>query len=499
MIRRRLLLTLAALLSAAPALAEKPVSVGSKKFTESVLLGEIARLTLQHAGISATHRAELGGTRILWNALRSGDIDVYAEYTGTLSAEIFKQPIEDLTALRARLAPLGLGALAPLGFNDSYAIGMSRRIAESLGIRKISDLAKHPQLKLGFGEEFRLRPDGWAGLRQRYRLPQRFVRGLDHDIAYRALQQGDIQVTDLYSTDAEIQYYDLVVLEDDLAFFPRYEAIYLYRLAAADAHPELLSALGTLSGQISDRQMSDLNRQAKLDKVPSEAVAAGFLRAEFQWDVQHRATSRAERLVVRSKEHLKLVLFSLLLAIAAAIPLGLLAEKKPRLGRWILWSVGIIQTIPALALLVILIRPLNLLGLSGIGDTPALIALFLYSLLPIVRSTHSGFQQIPLSLRETAAVLGLGARTRLFRVELPLALPLILSGIKTSAVINVGFATLGALVGAGGYGQPILTGIRLDDYSLILEGAVPAALLAIFVQQLFDALEVRWVSPGLRK
>ncbi|MBC7742624.1 MAG: ABC transporter permease, partial [Bdellovibrionaceae bacterium] len=219
----------------------------------------------------------------------------------------------------------------------------------------------------------------------------------------------------------------------------------------------------------------------------------------FAINSNEKKSSRAERIALRTQEHLKLVIVSLFFAILMGVPLGILAAKKRGAGKIILGLTGAIQTIPSLALLVVLIKPLNMLGLTGIGDTPALIALFLYSLLPIVRGAHVGFQQIPLALRETSEVIGLSRQSQLFKIDLPLALPTILSGIKTAAVINVGFATLGALVGAGGYGQSILTGIRLDDYPLILEGAIPSAVLALVVQQLFDLLETYLVSPGLRK
>lgn len=494
----RPLLLFLALMAAAEAQGARPIAVGSKKFTESVLLGEIGRVSLESEGFPAGHRAELGGTTILWNALRAGDIDAYPEYTGTIAQEILRRDIAGFPELRSALAELGVGVLDPLGFNNTYAIGMKRELAEALGIRKISDLAAHPKLRIGWGDEFRQRKDGWPGLRARYRLPQRFVRGLDHDVAYRALASDDIHVTDLYSTDAEIQYYGLQTLEDDLSYFPRYEAVYLYRLDLEERAPRALAALARLSGKISEEAMISMNRRAKIDRTPAGAVAADFLRQALGLSVEHRAPSRWERVLVRTGEHLKLVCVSLLFAVLAAVPLGVFAEKSPAAGRGILWTAGVIQTIPALALLVVLIRPLNLLGLSGIGDTPAFLSLFLYGLLPIMRSTHAGMAQIPPALRETASVLDLSPPTRLFRVELPLALPFILSGVKTSAVMTVGFATLGALVGAGGYGQPILTGIRLDDYGLILEGAIPSALLAVVAQQLFDFVETKVVSPGLR-
>jgi osmoprotectant transport system permease protein len=477
----------------------KPLVIGSKKFTESVILGELAKLSLQEKGIEAVHRAEIGGSRILWSALLSGDVDVYPEYTGTLEQEILQRRITDFADLQKALAEYGLGAARPLGFNNTYALGMLRSRAEKMNIKSISDLRKFPGLKIGFGDEFRLRQDGWPGLKTAYRLPHSSVRGLDHDIAYRALQSGDLDLTDLYSTDADIQYYDLVALKDDLGFFPRYEALFIYRLKTAARYPRFVEALEILSGQIDEQLMRAMNLQSKIDKVPSQKIAADFMSVHLNKKISNQVAGPAERIRLRSWEHLRLVILSLLAAIAVAVPLGVFSFRQPRFGRIILWSVGAIQTIPALALLVVLIKPLNLMGLSGIGDTPALIALFLYSLLPIVRGTHSGFEQIPASLKETAAVLGLSPRTRLWNVEFPLALPAILSGVKTAAVINIGFATLGALVGAGGYGQPILTGIRLDNYGLILEGALPAALLALLIQLLFDLIEKKIVSPGLSK
>jgi osmoprotectant transport system permease protein len=183
---------------------------------------------------------------------------------------------------------------------------------------------------------------------------------------------------------------------------------------------------------------------------------------------------------------------SLLAAILIAIPLGVFAAKNRRAGQAVLAFVGMIQTLPTLALLVFMIP------IFGIGSVPAVVALFLYSLLPIVRNTHAGLSGIPSSLRESARALGLPRGAMLRLIELPLASPLIIAGIKSAAVINVGTATLGALIGAGGLGQPIFTGIRLDNLGLILEGAVPASLLALLVQGAFELLERIIVPKGLR-
>jgi osmoprotectant transport system permease protein len=186
------------------------------------------------------------------------------------------------------------------------------------------------------------------------------------------------------------------------------------------------------------------------------------------------------------------VLISLSLAVVVSVPLGIVSARNENIGNTVLSIVGVIQTLPSMALLVFMIP------LFGLGSLPAIAALFFYSLLPIVRNTYSGLTQIPQATRESAHVIGLDRSARLRLVELPLALPSILSGIKTAAVINVGTATIGALIGAGGYGSPILTGIRLSSISLILQGAIPAAVLAIVVQFGFGWIERRFVSPGLR-
>lgn len=469
------------------------VTVGSKAFTESVILGEMAAQLAGSAGARVIHRQGLGGTQVLWNALLAGDIDVYPEYTGTIALEILGAGKSLAPAEIARtLAAQGISMTRPLGFNNTYAIGLRHDVARRLGLRTISDLRQHPDLKFGFSNEFMDRADGWPGLRQRYGLPQSDVRGLDHDVAYRALAGGAIDATDLYSTDAEIPYYGLSILEDDLGYFPDYQAVFVYRAGLGKRAPRALEALQRMEGLISEQAMAQMNARAKIEKVPASRVAADFLRERLGIEPDVREAGLVDRLLQRTLEHLGLVGASLGAAIVVSVPLGILAALRQGIGRWILGGAGIIQTIPSLALLVFMIP------LLGIGAPPAILALFLYSLLPIVRNTYAGLQDIALHVRESAQALGLPLGARLRLVEIPMAMRSILAGIKTSAVINVGTATLGALIGAGGYGQPILTGIRLDDPALIMEGAVPAATLALLVQGLFDLLE-RWAVPrGLR-
>ncbi len=496
MIRRRRgpVLAIAVLSLAACRGPASDVRVGSKKFTESVVLGEIVTQKLRGASVHATHRAELGGTQVLWHALLAGEIDMYPEYTGTIREDILHGAGAgaDDESLKEALAAHGVGMSGPLGFDDSYALGMKDADAARLGIERISDLQGRPQLRFGFSEEFLNRKDGWPALRERYGLPQTDVRPLDHDLAYRALAAGDVDAVDLYTTDAEIPFYHLRVLEDDLAQFPKYRAVIVYRLEIETRHPSVLAALSALEGRIDAATMQRLNARAKLDRVPEPAVAAAFLSAAPGVAAGNRAEARARRIGRHTAQHLALVAVSLIAAMLVGVPLGIAAARRKALGAAILAAAGVIQTIPSLALLVLMIP------LFGIGTAPAIVALFLYSVLPIVRGTVTGLEGIDRALIESADVLGLSRRARLTKIELPLASPSILAGVQTSAVINVGTATLGALIGAGGLGQPILTGIRLDDLGLILEGALPAAALALLVQAAFAGLGRMIVPKGLR-
>ena len=471
-----------------------PVTVGSKKFTEAVVLAEIGARLLEAEGFEAPHERQLGGTRILWSALRGAEIDAYPEYTGTIAAELLGGQVEptDLEGMRRALASRGVQMSQPLGFDNTYALGMRRAQAERLGVESISDLTAHPELELAFSNEFIEREDGWPAIRAAYRLPQEGGRGLDHDLAYRAIATGEVDVIDLYATDAEIEQYDLRVLEDDRGVFPPYQAVWLWRADLGERAPGAPGALRRLEGQIDAARMVQMNAAAKIQKEPPGRIAARFVREELGVEASAgdsaRERGRLARIGQRTLEHLLLVGVSLLVAIAVAVPLGVAAHRRRRAGRVILGAVGVAQTMPSLALLVLMIPAF------GIGDLPALVALSLYALLPIVRNTHAGLQDIPDELIESARALGLSPWARLRRVELPLAGRSILAGIKTAAVIDVGTATLGALIGAGGYGQPILTGIRLDDMQMVvLEGALPAALMALAVQGVFDGVERWWV------
>lgn len=377
--------------------------VGSKAFTEGVILGEVVTQVGLGAGAAAEHHAQMGGTRILWSALTSDEIDVYVEYTGTLVQEILaaeQLPGRDLPALRAALARRGLGVIGPLGFANTYGLGMTEARAAALGLTTTSDLAAHPELVLGFSSEFLDREDGWPGLAARYGLGHRDVRGMDHDLAYRALVDGAIDVVDVYTTDAEIERYRLRVLRDDRAYFPAYDAIIVYREAWARTAPAAVAALRRLEGAIAPADMIAMNARARLDRIPEIDVAAAWLHDRLALRVTRHSPGRAARIWDRTAEHLRLVGAALALALAVALPLGVLAARVRVAGQVILGVVGVVQTVPALALLVLMIP------LLGIGGPPAVAAMAAYSLLPVVRNTHAGLTAIPSPLLESADVLG---------------------------------------------------------------------------------------------
>lgn len=484
-------------LVAAAASAQDRIVVGSKSFTESAILGHMLVALAEDAGVEAELKS-FPGSSVAFAALRAGEIVAYPEYTGTLRRELLAElDLRTDAELGAALADLGLAMSEPIGFNNTYAIGVTRETSDAYGLATIGDLARHPELRLAFSNEFMNRGDGWPGLRDRYALPNA-ARGIEHALSYPALAEGRIDATDLYSTDAQIAAMGLAVLTDDRGYFPRYDAVVLYRLDLAASHPGVLASVLRLGGAIDEDRMRSLNERAELGgagdpgRVPPVRVAGDAVNELFGLGVEAARASAASRIAKRTRQHLVLVGVSMACAIALALPLGILASRSRAFAAPVLGATGVLQTIPALALLVLLIGPL------GIGAPTAIVALLLYSLLPIVRNTHAGLTGIPGDLIESADAIGLSGLDRLRRVELPLALPTILAGIKTAAVINVGTATLGGFISAGGYGQPIFTGITQNNFSLILEGALPAAGMAVVVQLGFDGLERLVVPRGLR-
>ncbi len=484
------------LLSATRISAAPSVTVGSKAFPESWILGEALTSLAREAGADARHRANLGGTEIVYKALQTGSVDLYPEYTGTVAEVMMKAKGRPSNAeLRTFLSGAGIGMSDPLGFNDGYALAVTAATQAKYGLRKISDLAAHPELRLGFTHEFIGRDDGFKGLAQHYGLAMKDVRGIQHELAYEAIRSGQIDVTEIYTTDAQIERLGLKLLEDDRGFFPRYDAVLLYRLDLPRRAPRAFAAIQRLVGKIDETRMTRANALVVLKKQSQQQAATALLHETLGGSAVAPLGERGVmwgEIARNTARHLQLVAISLLAAIFLGVPLGVLATRSRWLATLTLSGAGLLQTIPSLALLAFLIP------LFGIGLVPALVALFLYSLLPIVRNTYTGLTTIPPNLSEAAEALGLSPRAHLLKVSLPMASPSILAGIKTSAVINVGTATLAALIGAEGLGNPIMQGIALQDKSLILQGAVPAALLALLVQWGFDLLDRVLIPRGLR-
>ncbi len=493
------------LASALPA-AGVTLQVGSKRFTEAYILAEIVRQTAQTADeAEVTHRQGLGNTAILLGALRAGRIDVYPEYTGTIAREILRlDHVPPLPELNTRLATLGLRASVPLGFNNSYALAMRESVAAARNISRLSDLKQHPDLRYGLSQEFIGRADGWPGLQSAYALSQARPRGLDHGLAYEALAQGQVDLIDIYATDAKIGPYQLRVLVDDARYFPRYDAVLLHQADLPTRLPRSWAALSSLEDRIDDSTMRRLNAGAELQGQSFQRVAQAFLAGELAAPAQTADERPAAPgwlaklfgpdLPRLTLEHLALVFLSLGASVLVGIPLGILAARLAPARAIILGATGVLQTIPSLALLAMLI-PLT----GSIGLLPAFIALAVYALLPIVRNTHAGLSQIPGGLKQAAQALGLGPAQTLRLIELPLARSTILAGIKTSAVINVGTATIAAFIGAGGFGERIVTGLALNDNATLLAGAIPVALLALLIEGAFTLAERSLFPDNWRK
>ncbi len=496
--RRRICVILAVLLALPSRLLapppERAIIIGCKQDVEGQVLAEIMAQLLEDRGFSVERRFSLGGTLICFEALKRGSVDIYPEYSGTIEQAILKLPgrashakMRELLSVRFKVEMLDF-----FGFSNTYALAMSRATAERLKLKRVSDLAGHPELQFGCSNEFLNRADGWVGLAHAYKLPARPV-GMEHALTYSAIHEGKLDVTDAYSTDGNLKKFDLVLLEDDRHFFPAYLAMPLVRAELNDSAKRVLEEL---AGTMTASEMQSLNQSAQ-EKKSVRDVAAQFLRSKGLLTGERPAAqpeAAAERtidwpfLLSCTLTHVKLTFVALVAGMVVAIPLGAVIYRLRAVSRPVLYVAGVLQTIPSIALLAFMIP------VFGIGASPAVAALFLYSLLPILNNTATALLSIDPVLRKVSVGMGLTAWQRLRYIELPLAAPTILVGIKTAAVINIGTATLAAFIGAGGLGEPIVTGLALNDPSLILQGAVPAALLAVITELAFELLQ-RVVVP----
>lgn len=474
------------------------VRVGSLRDIEGQVLGEIIAQTVESAGeIRVERRLGLGGTGVLFAAFSAGEIDLVPEYSGTLAEVLLRTPtLTRYSEIRDRVEALGYGVVGPLGFNNTYGIGMKRAVAERFGLKRVSDLAGRPW-RGGVTPEFRESPTGLPALVNHYRLRLGAVRTMEHAVSYVALANGEVDFVDVYTTDATIRQQDLVVLEDDRGGFVRYDGLVLARPGLGSRYPRTWAALGALVGRLPDSAMTRLNGLFELDRQAPATIAAGFLAAAglalpAAAPTGERSLRERQPWLRLTIEHLALVGLSLAIALALGLPLGWWASQRPGIAKAVLSVVGVIQTIPGIALLCFFIP------LFGVGWQPAVYALALYALLPVVQGVITGAGQVDQGLRDVAAVLGMTDRERRRRIEIPLAAPAIVAGIRVAAVINVGTAAMAALIGAGGFGTLIVTGLALNDWRVVLLGALPSAGLAMLLHALFVGLETRvsrWKVP----
>jgi osmoprotectant transport system permease protein len=469
------------------------IVVGSKAFTEGYVMGEIAAQVIEsNSSVKVDRKLGMGSTGILFEALKSGAIDVYPDYTGTLSEALLKRPdLKSVAEIQRALLTMDLVISGSLGFNDTYALAVKESFADHNALHSISDLNRvQSGIRVAFSYEFMDRKDGYPALAERYALrfdPSR-VNRMEHSLSFRAIDDGAVDLVDVYSTDAKIEKSRLRVLTDDRGIFPAYQAVWVARRAFVESHPREWQALLKLQGTIDEAAMRSMNAQADIQKLSFGKIASQFLGKEAP-----RAQGWQSSVLQRTREHLWLVGASLLFSVLVGIPLGLLAVRYTRAGQGILIASAVIQTVPSLALLCFLIP------VFGVGTKPALAALCLYSLLPVVLNTFTGVRGVDPKHVENARAFGMNGRQILWRIVLPLASPTLLAGIKTATIVGIGTATLAALVGAGGYGAPIISGLSLNDVPTLLTGAIPAALMALAAYGLFELLGLALIPAGLRK
>lgn len=493
----------------------RPLIIGAKRGAESQIIAEMLSLILADNQIESDLKLNLSGTQISFGALRSGAIDLYVDYSGTIDRIILKKDGGLIFHERATLLSdrYNIKVFPSLGFQNSYAVAIRSDFSRRHAIRRISDLKSFSEKKVvyGFDHEFIRRDDGFVGLNRAYNLLSEDEVGsrlvaMDHDLSYSALRRKSVDVMDIYSTDAKLLAGDIVLLEDDLNCFPDYRAMPLVRNDAIEAHPQLALQLSMLVGRIDEASMIKMNAEVEISKVSPRVVALDFLlkqgliarkhsTQDFVGDRSQRRSAlpiSLQDMVKHGARHLLLSVSSVFFAIVIAVPLGIYIYHRPRLSRITLGIAGVLQTVPSLALLAIL------LVILGIGWLPAVVALIIYALYPIINNTMIAMRGIDPQLLEVASGLGLSKWQLLRHIQLPLALPVVFAGIRTATMISVGTTTLAAFIGGGGFGVPIITGLSTSDMGLILSGAIPAALLAIGLDLVVAALSNSLTSPGIR-
>lgn len=467
---------------------------------------------LEADGQEVVRKMNLGGTKVAFDALNHGGIHVYSDYTGTGYVMILKmngernpQKVHDIVS-REFLSRFDIQWSESLGFNNTYALTIRKADSSFKNFKTISDVSgKVSSYKIAAPYEFMERKDGFKGLSNEYNLnfAKDKLTSMNAGLMYAAIKDKQVDFIVSYSTDGRIKAFNLRILKDDKNYFPPYNAAYLAKKDSFKKFPLLQKNIEKLEGLINEEEMIEMNDQVDRLKQEPKDVAKNYLISKglLKGEVIHQEveTSFIQFMISRRADLFKLIWEHLLLSFVAifaalliSLPTGVLLTKKEKLAKVVFPIVNTIQTIPSLALLGFLIP------IMGIGFAPAVLALFLYSLLPLVRNTYEGIKGVDRNFVEASKGIGLTNTQILLKVEIPLALPIILAGLRTATVIVIGTATLAALIGAGGLGDPIFRGVSTVNSNLILLGAVPAALLAIIADKLIGWSETHLVSKGIR-
>ncbi|MFG0251883.1 MAG: glycine betaine ABC transporter substrate-binding protein, partial [Phycisphaerales bacterium JB038] len=471
--RRRLLAAVLLLpLLACPAWAQTDgvLRVGAKNFTEQEILGElVAQLIEGGTDLRVQRRFGLAGTDICHAALLAGEIDLYVEYTGTGLLTVLRREVISNRHVAYRVVAseyrqrFDLEWLPPFGFNNTYALTVRGVDAAAEGWNAIGDLAADADsLRAGFTSEFMERPDGYPGLSEAYGFSFGDTVDLDPGLMYDAASKDQVDLICAFATDGRIAEYGLRTLEDDRGFFPPYDAAPVARREALEAHPELRAVLAVLAGAIDDEAMRRMNHAVDVGRQEPTVVARRWIEERFGSLADLRAledsspaaapvgllslaSQRRAEVLRKTAEHLILTALGTCIAIAIGVPLGVLIHRQRAVRGPVLAGTEVVQTIPSLAMLAFLFAVYGLLGRA-----PAVTALVLYALLPIVLNTFTGLREVPSQVLQAADGVGMSSWQKLRMVELPLAAPVIIAGIRAATVLTVGIATLSTYIGAGG-------------------------------------------------
>lgn len=480
------------------------IKIGGKVFTEQNILVDLLKIYLEDKGYKIQTQKNLGGTFVAYEALKNGNLDMYVEYSGTSYHSIFKQ--KDILSekethqwLKTAFAREKIYLFKGLGFSNSYAL----LVPDSSKHKTIKDLIDNSKnLSIGFEHEFLTRPDGYDNLLEAYGLKFKNTKTMNVGLMYEALKTQQLNVGVGYTTDGRNKAYNLKVLEDNLNYFPKYKAEIIARQDVLNSHENLQSELMALTGQINHEDMTQMNYEVDALKKSSNLVARNFLYEKNLISFSSSKVSKGflglkshEIRLVKNKllEHIRICLIALAVSLVLGFSLGTLAFEYKPLKSIVFTFVNLMQTIPSLALFGFLIP------FMGIGFYPAMAALVLYSILPLVHNVYIGLSEVDQDIIESCQAIGMSRKQILTQVRIPMAMPTLGAGLRTCTVIIIGTATVAAFIGAGGLGELIFQGISSLNHRMILLGAVPAALLALLADILVHFTMSRLTSPGLKK